>query len=223
LTVLTPDASRVLIGGIEDEEGGVTGINIDINQGDRVLIVGPSGSGKSSFVRAIAGLWEVGSGSVAWSSDASAFFLPQRPYNVLGTLREQIMYPNIQGSSAGEDESFREIMRKVRLGDLIERMGGLDATKDWSKTLSLGEQQRLAFARVLYNKPSVVFLDESTSALDLKSEEALYTLLKELGVTFVSVGHRPSLLRYHTSKITLLGNGKSPLVSDIDPMSSTLI
>lgn len=223
LTVLTPDASRVLIGGIEDEEGGVTGINIDINQGDRVLIVGPSGSGKSSFVRAIAGLWEVGSGSAAWSSDASAFFLPQRPYNVLGTLREQIMYPNIQGSSAGEDESFREIMRKVRLGDLIERMGGLDATKDWSKTLSLGEQQRLAFARVLYNKPSVVFLDESTSALDLKSEEALYTLLKELGVTFVSVGHRPSLLRYHTSKITLLGNGKSPLVSDIDPMSSTLI
>jgi len=223
LTVLTPDASRVLIGGIEDEEGGVTGINIDINQGGRVLIVGPSGSGKSSFVRAIAGLWEVGSGSVAWSSDASAFFLPQRPYNVLGTLREQIMYPNIQGSSAGEDESFREIMRKVRLGDLIERMGGLDATKDWSKTLSLGEQQRLAFARVLYNKPSVVFLDESTSALDLNSEEALYTLLKELGVTFVSVGHRPSLLRHHTSKITLLGNGKSPLVSDIDPTSSTLI
>jgi len=231
LTVLTPDASRVLIGGIEElspsSSSSSHGINIDINKGDRVLIVGPSGSGKSSFVRAIAGLWEVGSGSVAWSGDASAFFLPQRPYNVLGTLREQIMYPNIQGSSAGgeesSDDSFREILRKVRLGDLIERMGGLDASKDWSKTLSLGEQQRLAFARVLYNKPSVVFLDESTSALDLNSEEALYTLLKELGVTFVSVGHRPSLLQYHTTKILLQGQGKAPLITTIDPTSSTLL
>mgnify|MGYP000156210685 CR=1 FL=1 len=99
----------------------------------------------------------------------------------------------------------------MRLGGLAGRVGGLDAVQDWSKVLSLGEQQRLAFARVLYNAPQVVVLDESTSALDLDSERAMYGLLaNELGATYISIGHRPSLLAYHDTKI-VLGGPRTPV------------
>lgn len=229
LTVSTPDMSRVLIG------GGSIGIDIDIHEGDRVLIAGPSGSGKSSFVRAVAGLWQVGSGSILWRPDllhrarlegTDVFFLPQRPYNIIGSLKEQIMYPNNVAPGAafvGEKDPghFLEILQQVRLHDLALRMGngdelaGLEVRLDWTKVLSLGEQQRLAFARVLYNKPKVVFLDESTSALDLPSEEALYRLLQDLGVTYISVGHRPSLLRFHSSRLRLKG-----ATASLEPITS---
>ena len=236
LTVMTPDMSRVLIGGGGDS--GSIGIDIDIHEGDRMLIAGPSGSGKSSFVRAVAGLWQVGSGSILWRPDllhrarlegTDVFFLPQRPYNIIGSLKEQIMYPNnvapgVTPPGDRDGNHFLEILQKVRLHDLALRMGngdqlaGLEVRKDWTKVLSLGEQQRLAFARVVYNRPKVVFLDESTSALDLPSEEALYLLLQDLGVTYISVGHRPSLLRFHSSRLRLAG--KTAAVEPITALES---
>lgn len=184
LTVLTPDANRVVIGNIGGSSVGMHGIDVSVLPGDRILIVGASGSGKSSFVRAIAGLWQVGGGTIQWNgnyfyptdhssgsqatiaSPREVFFFPQKPYNVLGSLKAQITYPNLRTPLQEEpDELFLGILQEVRLGGLAARMGngdeavGLSAVRDWGKVLSLGEQQRLAFARILYNKPGVIVLD----------------------------------------------------------------
>ena len=184
LTVLTPDANRVVIGNIGRSSVGMHGIDVSVLPGDRILIVGASGSGKSSFVRAIAGLWQVGGGTIQWNgnyfhptdhssgsqatiaSPREVFFFPQKPYNVLGRLKAQITYPNLKTPLQEEpDELFLGILQEVRLGGLAARMGngdeavGLSAVRDWGKVLSLGEQQRLAFARILYNKPGVIVLD----------------------------------------------------------------
>ncbi|MEO0948306.1 MAG: ATP-binding cassette domain-containing protein, partial [Cyanobacteria bacterium J06641_5] len=113
----------------------------------------------------------------------------------LGTLREQLIYPSSQSDL--DDTEFQAALDRVNLPDLIDRCGGLSATRNWSEELSLGEQQRLAFARVLINRPRFVILDESTSALDVPNEERLYQHLQETGVTYVSVGHRPTLRQYH--------------------------
>ena len=127
-----------------------------------------------------------------------------------------------QLADGDEDEDGRllELLQRVRLEGLAGRVGGLDAHWDWSNVLSLGEQQRLAFARVLFNRPRVVVLDEATSALDLATEEAMYALLREGGRSYLSVGHRPSLLRYHDSKLVLSGPGMDPVVVAISETSS---
>ena len=161
------------------------------------------------------------------------FFLPQKPYNIPGSLRLQIVYPkftdeediffNVSSAHRSQvDDKLLEILRAVRLGDLAARLGngdeavGLQMQADWSKILSLGEQQRLSFARAIYNEPSVVILDESTSAMDLETEKHMYSLLRQQGVTYISVGHRPSLLPYHNKKVTLRGPGKSIEMINID-------
>lgn len=165
------------------------------------------------------------------------FFLPQKPYNIPGSLRLQIVYPKfadesdlfLNGTSAFRNEmdnKLLDILNAVRLGDLAARVGngdelaGLQTQADWSKILSLGEQQRLSFARAIYNDPSVVILDESTSAMDLETEKHMYSLLRKQGVTYISVGHRPSLLPYHSRKMTLRGPGKKVEIIDIDVKES---
>jgi vitamin B12/bleomycin/antimicrobial peptide transport system ATP-binding/permease protein len=245
LTVMTPDRSRILIGGKGVHKDG---INAVIHQGDRVLIVGPSGAGKSSFLRAISGLWEIGSGDVRWSIAGSSqdqssrldcndvMFIPQKPYNILGSLRDQIMYPSIQPASTStaaintsypipENSYFYEILKAVKLESLCDRVGRGDEGKglteiplDWGKVLSLGEQQRLAFARVLYHRPQIIVLDEATSALDVDSERVMYHLLgpQGLNATIISVGHRPTLNAFHNQRLLLQGPGLDPVVSSID-------
>jgi putative ATP-binding cassette transporter len=162
---------------------------------------------------------------------SSILFLPQKPYNVIGTLRQQISYPSIVDDSDDwsiqEDSYLLDILEKVKLGDLALRVGngnerkGLNANKDWSKVLSLGEQQRLAFARILYNKPSVVALDEATSALDKDAEESVYNLLIETNTTYISVGHNPSLLRFHQKKLVLYGPTHNLKIENIPHISTT--
>jgi putative ATP-binding cassette transporter len=209
---------------------------VDIAKGDKILIVGPSGSGKSSFVRAICGLWRVGKGDIFWNMEdngsntmnelpRSIFILPQKPYMTLGNLKEQIMYPLHNMSTDVNDDTLNQqllsILDQVKLDKLANRMGegdsirGLHTIQDWSKVLSLGEQQRLSFARIIFNKPKVIVLDESTSALDLALEEVMYENLKDLGVTYISVGHRPSLIKYHNKKLILRGPGYSSIIKDI--------
>lgn len=190
-TLQTPNYQRTL----------VENLSIDIPDKTGLLIVGPSGCGKSSLLRAIAGLWHSGSGTIHRPELDSILFLPQKPYMILGTLREQLLYPNT--SQAVDDVDLQTALEKVNLANLAERFGGFDAVEEWGDVLSLGEQQRLTFARILVSQPDFAILDEATSALDLANEAKLYDYLHHSGTTFVSVGHRESLVDYHQTTLEL--------------------
>jgi putative ATP-binding cassette transporter len=133
-------------------------------------------------------------------------FLPQRPYMPLGTLREQLLYP--KSSSDVSDEELQRLLAAVNLTDLSKRVGGFETVLNWTDVLSLGEQQRLAFARLLLAKPRYAILDEATSALDQANEANLYRQLRELGTTYISVGHRTSLTQYHTNILEIHGDSQ---------------
>lgn len=186
LTLQTPNYQRTLI----------RDLNIKLPHQQGLLIVGASGCGKSSLFRAIAGLWNSGTGMIYRPSLTEMLFLPQKPYMILGSLRRQILYPYVKGEQVS-DEQLQGVLKAVNLPYLVNRCGGIDAEQDWGDFLSLGEQQRLAFARILLNQPRYAFLDEATSALDVQNEANLYQLLQQNGITFISVGHRPSLNQYH--------------------------
>ena len=194
VTLQTPNYQRIL----------VKDLSVDLASGKGLLIMGASGCGKSSLLRAIAGLWNSGTGAIYRPNLSQIFFLPQKPYMILGSLRSQLAYPN-DDLNISESE-LSDALNRVNLPDLLERSGGLDVEKDWDEILSLGEQQRLAFARILINKPRYVILDEATSALDIQNEASLYQHLIERQITFVSVGHRPTLLNYHDFVLEIESN-----------------
>jgi putative ATP-binding cassette transporter len=185
VTLQTPNYQRTLI----DD------LSLNLPAGEGLLIMGASGCGKSSLLRAIAGLWDSGTGSIYRPELSEMLFLPQKPYMILGTLRSQLIYPHDDLQISDLDLYYA--LDIVNLPDLAERFGGFDIEKDWEEVLSLGEQQRLAFARIIISKPRYVMLDEATSALDLKNEASLYQHLLKTRTTFVSVGHRPTLVQYH--------------------------
>lgn len=195
LTVCPPQSERVL----------VKDLSFVLAPGDALLITGDSGCGKSSLLRAIAGLWDTGSGLIHHPPLEDFFFLPQQPYLQQGTLRSQLIYPSVQTRLS--DEQLLEILVQVHLPQLAERVGGLDAVQDWEKLLSVGEQQRLAFGRVLVHEPSIVILDEATSALDSGNEASLYKSLRESGATLISIAHRAAVRRHHTHVLHLKGDG----------------
>ncbi|WP_404789387.1 ABC transporter ATP-binding protein/permease [Altericista sp. CCNU0014] len=185
LTLQTPNRKRTLI----------ENLSVELPSGAGLLVKGPSGCGKSSLLRAIAGLWDAGSGKILRPPLERMLFLPQRPYMILGTLRDQLLYPNTDADVT--EEQLREVLIRVNLPELEARQGGFHAERDWAEVLSLGEQQRLIFARLLLNTPTYAMLDEATSALDPTNEAHLYQQLQDSGITFLSVGHRESLDRYH--------------------------
>ncbi|MBG1266519.1 ABC transporter ATP-binding protein/permease [Nostoc sp. WHI] len=201
VSLQTPNYERVLI---QD-------LSVSVTPGVGLLIVGPSGCGKSSLLRAIAGLWNAGTGRLVRPSLEEILFLPQRPYMILGTLREQLLYPNRNRQLT--DLELEQVLQQVNLQDLPARVGGFDANVYWENILSLGEQQRLAFARVLVTRPRYIILDEATSALDLNNEDSLYQQLRQAETTFISVGHRQSLLNYHQLVLELSRDSSWRLVS----------
>ena len=196
VTLQTPNYERTLI----------KNLSLHIKPGQSLIIVGQSGTGKSSLLRALAGLWHAGSGTICRPLPQDMLFLPQQPYMLLGTLRSQLLYPHDERPV--HDTDLLTLLERVNLPELAARVGGLDAVHDWEKLLSIGEQQRLAFARVLLCKPRYAVLDEATSALDSANEEHLYRQLLAGETTLISVGHHPGLLKFHSQVLELGSNGE---------------
>ncbi|MEM6252571.1 MAG: ABC transporter ATP-binding protein/permease [Cyanobacteria bacterium P01_D01_bin.156] len=203
LTLSTPNSDKTLI---QD-------LSFTLPPKKSLLIVGPSGIGKSSLLRAIAGLWHAGSGNI--TCPESVAFLPQRPYLPPGNLQQQLRYPD--SYSIIDNSQLNQVLAAVNLEHLAllptyqettkKHLSSNEKQKSLS-SLSLGEQQRLAFARILLKSPTYVFLDEATSALDLANEASLYGHLQTLGISIISVGHRPSLEKYHDYKLELFAHGE---------------
>ena len=177
----------------------LTACTLALPHGSRILVTGASGAGKSTLLRALAGIWPYGSGTITLPAGAKRLFLPQRPYLVLGSLRRALSYPR---TAAASDEEIARILTCVGLDHFSARLDDVD---DWSRILSLGEQQRLAFARILLIRPNWIFLDEATSALDEPRERALYELLhQELpSASIISIGHRSTLFALHDTELHL--------------------
>ena len=201
VTLLTPNHRHILF---QD-------LTISPETRGNLLVVGESGVGKSSLLRAIAGLWIQGQGVIKRPPLEQIFFLPQRPYMLLGSLREQLVYPRLENNIP--DSKLQQVLQTVHLDHLPERVGGFDVELDWADILSLGEQQRLAFARLLLNRPGYAVLDEATSALDVVNEANLYDHLQQLGIRYISVGHRPSIIDFHDSVLELQGQSRWRLLS----------
>ena len=190
------------------------GLSLAVPAGKYLLVSGNSGCGKSTLLRALAGIWPYGCGNVSLPSGWRSMFLPQRPYLPLGSLRRAIYYP--QPVPEKETADLRSLLERFGIGSLAER---LDEVDDWSRILSLGEQQRLAFIRILLFRPDIVFLDESTSAMDEQREAEAYDILKELlpEMAVISVGHRSTLFKKHDKRLQLTGSGwqLSPLAEQL--------
>ncbi|MCE3268812.1 MAG: transporter ATP-binding protein [Burkholderiales bacterium] len=169
-------------------------ISFDLNSGDCLLIKGRSGSGKTTLLRTIASLWPFANGNIYQKNNLHSIFITQKPYLPIDTLKNAICYPQTQ--SLPNDAKINELLVKCSLGNLNNRLNDLAS---WSDILSIGEQQKIAFCRILINKPDIIYLDEATSALDEETEELMYSLIKsELPQSvIVSVGHRSTIAKWH--------------------------
>ena len=203
--------ARLTVEGVElDRPDGrplIDRIDLSLARGESVLLSGASGSGKSTLIRAIAGIWPFGRGEIHVPPDARVLFLPQRPYLPIGTLREVVAYPTLP--DAVDDKILREALEAVGLPLLP---GRLDEDTHWALQLSPGEQQRIAFARALVQRPDWLFLDEATSALDEATEARLYALMRERlpGTMMFSVGHRGTLGAFHARRLVVQSRADGP-------------
>ncbi|XP_040557921.1 lysosomal cobalamin transporter ABCD4 isoform X5 [Gallus gallus] len=222
VTLSVPSSGKLLI----------KDLSLRISQGDSMMIMGNTGTGKTSLLRVLGGLWESTQGNVRMLTcfgPRGVLFLPQRPFFTDGSLREQVIYPlkeiypvsamvstdvsciyTLSPLGSADDERIVQFLELTGLTDLLARAGGLDEQVDWNwyDALSPGEMQRLSFARLFYLQPRYAVLDEATSALTEEVEHDLYRVCLQLGMTLISVGHRASLEKFHSWILKLHGEGK---------------
>jgi vitamin B12/bleomycin/antimicrobial peptide transport system ATP-binding/permease protein len=195
VTLCTPVEGREL----------VSNLTLEVLPGSHLLVTGPNGAGKSALFRAIAGLWNWGEGTIIRPHWSDVVFVPPRPYSIPGTLRDQLTYAATKDGIT--DERINATLDRLKFGPVLKRVGGLDAERDWPNTLSVGEQQMLAFARLLLARPKFVILDGATGALDAARERLLYAELARSGITYISIGDSPSLRDHHDIRLELLEDG----------------
>jgi len=188
----------------------VKSLSFYVKQGQHLLIVGPNGCGKSSLFRILGGLWPVYGGIVRQPPASDFILIPQRPYLSLGTLRDQVIYPHSADDMQDRnlsDTDLLAILSIVQMDHIVEREGGWDAARDWRDALSGGDQQKIAWARLFYHTPKFAILDEATSLVPLDMETKMMEYATKLGITLLTVSHRPSLWKYHSMILHYDGQG----------------
>lgn len=195
VTITTPESGRNLI----------VDLSVAVGKGRSMLVTGPDGSGKSSLLRVLTGIWSNGSGKLQRPSAGEVMFLDKTPYLPPMTLREALCFP--AANAPFEDERLQQVLNLVDLGDLPGKVGGFEVEQTWRETLSPSQQQRLALARIINQKPKYVVIDEASAALEAENEKLLYQLLTGIGATFVSAGNGLALAKYHTQVLELAGDG----------------
>uniref|UniRef100_A0A671P7Q0 ATP-binding cassette sub-family D member 3-like n=1 Tax=Sinocyclocheilus anshuiensis TaxID=1608454 RepID=A0A671P7Q0_9TELE len=192
----------------------------EVKSGANVLVCGPNGCGKSSLFRVLGELWPLFGGSLTKPERGKLFYVPQRPYMTLGTLRDQVIYPDThedQKKKGISDQVLKEYLDNVQLGHILEREGSWDMVQDWMDVLSGGEKQRMAMARLFYHKPQFAILDECTSAVSVDVEDYIYSHCRKVGITLFTVSHRKSLWKHHKYYLHMDGRGNyefKPITSE---------
>ncbi|XP_048584347.1 ATP-binding cassette sub-family D member 3 [Nematostella vectensis] len=200
----------------------VDDMTFEVRSGMNVLVCGPNGCGKSSLFRILGELWPLFSGKLVKPHPSKLFYIPQRPYMTLGTLRDQVVYPDTEADQRRKgisDKALEEFLTQVQLSYILDREGGWDTIQDWMDVLSGGEKQRIAMARLFYHQPQFAILDECTSAVSVDVEGFMYTRCREVGITLFTVSHRKSLWKYHEYVLYMDGRGSY----QYSPMDSTTI